>query len=483
MNWKWASRFVFGAAAAAAVAFSGCGNANSIHIGGGGNATFAVTITDAMPANTSITSFVVTISGITADPTSGSSVSLLSAPATVDLVRLQADDLFVSSTSITAGSYASVTVTLANPVVTFVNRSGSTISGCANGAVCKVAVAASGSVKLATSPFPLTLTENQKTGVRLDFNFANAISVSGGNLAVNFAQAGVLSAAVLPQGNPPSGESDFVSDYLGVVTAVNASSKTVTLSSLTLFPAQVTATVNSNTVFDNFTIAGSCPSPSLSCVATGQVLSADLSVNSDGTLTASEIEFEDTAADDELEGVVTSVNAATQFSMAVTGKIQANSSLIGSVAVGDPVIVNLQINPAFAVDEKGLAIPVGPLGLFQGSSDTSVMVPGEVVQVRVKTFSLPPAPASAIVAVDRVRLRFSRFTATVSGGPTPPFFDITNLPPFFALGIVQVETFPLQTHFEGVTDASGLADAQTVSLRALYINAAPPFYALSVRKH
>jgi hypothetical protein len=102
------------------------------------------------------------------------------------------------------------------------------------------------------------------------------------------------------------------------------------------------------------------------------------------------------------------------------------------------------------------------------------------VQVRVKSFTAGTPP---VVAVDRVRLRFSRFTATVSGAPAAPFFNITNLPPFFALGIVQVQTFGVQTHFEGVSDVTGLADSQIVSLRALYINAAPPFYALAVRKH
>lgn len=468
---------------AAALALGSCSGAPHPG-GGGGTATFSLTFTDSIPANTSILNFVFTITGITLDPATGSSISLLSAPVTLDLARLQTDDISLGATTVPAGTYSSITLTVSNPVVTLFNQSGAAISGCANGSVCKIPIAASGSIKVTTSPFPLTLTSSQKTGVRLDFNFANAITSSAGTLGVNFALANVLSAAALPQGNPPTGEFDTVADYLGVVSAVNQSTKTLTLSSLTLIPSQVTATVTTNTVFDNFTISASCPSPSLACVAVGQVLSAELAVNSDGTLTATEIEFEDAAADDELEGIVSSVDSATQFHIAVTDKVQAASgSNLGSVAPGDLAAVNLQASPSFVVDSKGLVIPTGPLGNFQNSSDTSQMKPGEVVQVRVKTFSAPPGPISAVVAVDRVRLRFSRFTATVSGAPFAPFFNISGLPPFFAVvGTVQVQTFSLQTHFEGVTDVTGLADSNTVSLRAIYINAAPPFYALAVRK-
>jgi len=88
------------------------------------------------------------------------------------------------------------------------------------------------------------------------------------------------------------------------------------------------------------------------------------------------------------------------------------------------------------------------------------------------------------VAVDRVRLRFTRVTVTVTGVPTDPFFNVTGFPPFFALATpAQVETFPLQTQFEGVPGVTGLGDSNLVSIRALYINSAPPLFAARVRKH
>ena len=189
----------------AVLALSSCSGIKQTS-GGGGTATFSATFTDTIPANTniSITNFVVTVTGFTLDPTTGSPVSLLNGPGniplvapTFDLARLHADDILFGVTSVPTGTYVSITLTVSNPVITFFNQTGTTISGCANGTVCKIAVAASGSIKVSTSPFPLTLTNSQKTGVRLDFNFANALTLTAGTLGVDFTQANVLSAAVL----------------------------------------------------------------------------------------------------------------------------------------------------------------------------------------------------------------------------------------------------------------------------------------------
>src|SRR5713101_1953665 len=482
MNRKWLSLSFFLAAALGLVSCSGLPHPAG---GGGGTATFSLTFTDAFPSGTSGLTSVITITGITLDPPTGSSVSLLASPVTLDLARLQPDTLSFGATAVPAGTYSSITVTVSNPVVTIFNQSGAALSGCTNGAVCKIPIAAAGPIKVTSSPFPIALTSAQQTGVRLDFNLANAITNTAGNLGVNFSLPNVLSAVTLPQGNPPTGQLDSVDDYLGVVTAVSQTAKTFTLQSLTRAPLQVSAIANNNTVFDAFPVPAACASPSFSCVSVGQVLSVDLGLDTDGTLTAREMEFEDAAADDEIEGIVTSVDTPTQFSVAVTDKIQAASgTLVGTVAVGDPVIVTLLVSPQFVVDTKGLLIPPSPLAVFQNSTDTAQMRPGEVVEVRVKTFIAGIGGNPATVAVDRVRLRCTGVPVTVTGAPTDPFFNVTGFPPFFALATpAQVETFPLQTQFEGVVGVSGLSDSNLVSIRALYINSAPPLFAARVRKH
>jgi hypothetical protein len=86
-----------------------------------------------------------------------------------------------------------------------------------------------------------------------------------------------------------------------------------------------------------------------------------------------------------------------------------------------------------------------------------------------------PAPAAITITTDRVRLRMTRFTATVSGAPAGSFFNVGGLPGLFtAAGIsqIQVQTSS-QTKFENVSGVSGLANGATVSLRGLLFKSTP----------
>jgi hypothetical protein len=83
-----------------------------------------------------------------------------------------------------------------------------------------------------------------------------------------------------------------------------------------------------------------------------------------------------------------------------------------------------------------------------------------------------------MVTSDRVRLRMTQLTATVSGAPAPPTFMLGNLPSLFTgAGImsIQVDTSSA-TDFDNVAGVSGLADTNTVSVRGLLFNngANPP---------
>src|SRR6266581_5590707 len=102
--------------------------------GGGGNATLSLTMIDTPPTNSSILSLKATITGIALNPATGSSFSLQltsspfgTSPMIVELTRLQSDSAYLGTfTTVPAGTYSSVTVTLANAQVTFANQTGST---------------------------------------------------------------------------------------------------------------------------------------------------------------------------------------------------------------------------------------------------------------------------------------------------------------------------------------------------------------------
>ena len=90
------------------------------------------------------------------------------------------------------------------------------------------------------------------------------------------------------------------------------------------------------------------------------------------------------------------------------------------------------------------------------------------------------------MTADRVRLRVTRFTATVSGAPNGNNFSVGNLPMLFTVdgvNLIEVQTSS-QTNFGNVSGISALTDGATVSLRGLLFrsSANPILIADKVRK-
>ena len=467
--------------AAGLVVLTSCSGLPRQTTGGGGNSSLSVTMTDTPPAGVTILSFKFTLTGFTVTPSTGTPVALISGsnPATVELTQLQADAAPLGTFTIPSNTYKSMNVTVANADISFANQSGAAIGQCPNATVCEIQPAGIGNLTVSTAPFPITVSSGGNIGVSLDFNLANAITSTVG---VDFTQPNVLTAASLPISNQPTGQFEPIPDVVGVVQTVNATAQTFSLQSTR---GTFAVSASSNTVFDNFL---SCAAGNFTCLQNNMVVSADLTLNSNGTFTATEIEFEDTAPDDEITGVVFSIDATTQtnFTIVVLDKLEsASGSLIGAVSVGNLATVQLASSPSFVVDTKGLVVPQSPLSLFQGSSNTSQMLGGQVVQVRVKTFTAASPPANASLTTDRVRLRFSVLSAPVSLAGNPNF-NLGPLSPLLAnqsLLSLQVQT-QLKTAFEGVTDVSGLAGGDNVSVRGLFFNGTPAIVvAAKVRKH
>src|SRR6266576_1244110 len=163
----------------------------TVNCGSNGNGSLAVTmIADTLPANPSLLTFQVTIASIKFTTSSGTSTTVNLNPAlSVDLMRLQSDTVFLGTfANIPAAQYTSMTLVLSgNANITFLNDTPSTLSGCLANNVCPVSVAAS-SNPVATVSFTVSL--NAVTGIGIDLNFANAVSISGNTLVdtllVNF---------------------------------------------------------------------------------------------------------------------------------------------------------------------------------------------------------------------------------------------------------------------------------------------------------
>ena len=457
----------------------------TVNCGGGGNATVSFTlVADTLPANPSILSFKVTIVGVTLTPTTGTAQTLQPLSPIVDLMRLQSDTAFLGRlTNVPSGSYT-VQVTLSSPEITFLNDTGASIT--ANGApcpdtfVCTATLTAVGTATISSFTFDATASGQQ--GIEIDFNLNNAISLSGGTLSVNFNPSspspGVFTAFTLPRTNANLGTSqlELIEDFTGVVSI---SGSTVTITSPTR--GVLSAAVTSSSFFDQSPLPTNlCPSAPNNCAAAGQIASVDAFLKSDGTFELKEFEPLNSTQQDFVEGTVFAVNSTTQFAVAVTDVVRATNSQIVGLNTGDLLTVNIPIATVqpFFVDTKGLAVPAGSLGLFQGKTDTSAIHLGQTVAVHVTTFKAATSTAIAIATADTVTLRWSRLFALPTGVSTAALINVNTVPSYF--GFTPASVFPTQV-FSGTLGADGVTNLDGISGSAANVNANPPVPPVGLR--
>jgi hypothetical protein len=382
-----------------------------------------------------------------------------------------------------------MSVSLSNPVVTYCTQTSGT-SGCAAGTVATFSGGAAAAPVISSTPFPLTITANEQTGLAINLNLKNALTINASQVvtAVNLAAANVLTASALPSAanSLATGELDFVEDVTGIVTAINSSTQSVTVQ--TPNGGSLTAIANSLTIFSPNCIALNFNLSFASCVVQGQVASVDLALNSDGTFKLLEYDPLAPTSGDWIEGIVTAApSSSTQFEIVTNGLVLATSgSKIGSnLALATPVNVTLVTPNPFLVDTKGLTVPTTN---FAGNTDASVLIPGQTVAVRVTVFTAASGtPPVAAASADTLYLRFTRVTGSLTS-PATPNTAIQTLPSFFGLSTsvqVGLSAGAVNTNYDGVSSPTSLASGQTASIRALYFGptAVPSFSAAKVRTH
>jgi hypothetical protein len=453
--------------------------------GGGGTAHLAVTMTSKPSlalSKVSIISASVGITGITLNPSTGTAVSLTLSPTVypIDLTRMQSDTAFLGSLSLPADTYTSATVTFSAPVLTVNNQSGATLNGnCLTGSLCQIVLTA-GSAQVNTAPFPLTLISGQNTGVSLNLDLNNALTLTGGTLALNFTATNVMSAAALPRTGAPTSALDLVEDFVGKVTAKTSSSITVQGNSgivlqMTLPPSPVIEDPQ-----------GLCSTLNATCLVANQtVVSVDATVNTDGSLTLLSADLLDATPRDEVEGTRFSTGVAGQFLLVVANKVVASgNSTLSAANAGDIFLVTLS-NPSFIVDTdqffNNASLPPSTVTpLFTSEGD---LLNGQDVMLHATAATGTAAANNQALTTDQVRLRFTRTTGTVQS-VSGQAFTLGNFPPFIPfITNPLVQTITGATNFDGVTDVNSLNAGDTVSIRALLLNKSVfSFYAAKVRK-
>lgn len=194
---------------------------------------------------------------------------------------------------------------------------------------------------------------------------------------------------------PPAGAEDIV----GHVANLSLSGNTFTLTNA---QASYNLKVDGTTTFFQF----SCATPGISCLQNNQILSVDIAIQSDGSLLARNIVFEDPdSSDAEVEGIVTSTDALNQQFNVVVHTVSGSGT---GLSVGQKASVQYAAQTSFAIDLLHAdSTPISPGFLF--STPTTDLIVGQEVSIRRN-----PASVGGQIQADRVLLRSTRFTANIS---------------------------------------------------------------------
>ena len=441
------------------LALAGCGGNSqfSSQPANNGNSSVVMAMTDTPPSLVTVLSAEVTLTGATLAP---GNISLFSGSTTVDLVRLQADIAYLATAAnIPAGNYTSVTLTFANPSLTIENDTANAIGTCAVASICTLPPTTTANLSTTAPLSSFSIAAASTTGLLIDVNLDNLLSAtmgedfSNGTTVTPFAP-GTASA-------PPVGAEDVV----GQVTNASASANTFTLTNVT---GSYSLKVDSTSTFLGFT-PGACSAAGFSCLQNNQIVSVDIGIRSDGSILARNLVFEDAdSSDTEVEGMITSTNVGSQQFNIV---IQTMSAAVSGLSIGQQISVQYTASPQtpFDIDivhsDNSARSTAG--FLFAAPAD---LVVGQQVSIRRNS-----TLAQGLIKADRVRLRSTRVTATVSSGL--PNIALNNPPSLFsAHGITlitaQTSLTPPTIYFEigKAANSSDIVVGEQVSARGPLFN-------------
>lgn len=367
------------------------------------------------PSGVTITSFEVTISGVTLQP---GNISLLTSPQMLELTQLQTNSAFLQTTQVAAGTYTGITITYASPEYTFLNNSGSSVT--VDGQACAVNASCFASnptvdnfTGAATFSSPLTVAQGTTALVEADVNLNNIIQAG---FDLDFSK----SAAATTMSVSSTSEAPTM-NVAGQVTSVG--SNTFQLAT-TQGPA-LTITTDSNTTFEF--ARDNCSSNNFSCITNGQIVDASVQVQSDGaTFDAEQVDFDDASNTQQISGTLVLQNGTPPTSVVII--VHNTIPPVSSLPPGSAVIVTIGSSPLYVINNGSFVLPTGLS--FASTSDILV---GQEIEARVASTS---SISNGTFTTDRLALEQTQIEAVVSSvdsSVTPyPYFVLSPLPAIFS---------------------------------------------------
>jgi hypothetical protein len=428
----------------AIAATTGCGGAASSNQVSSGAGAMFVTGEDA-PAS-SVVGFNVTLNSITLN-NSSTTVSVLSAPESVDFARLMGLRTLLDFNTIPQGTYNSVTFTFENtapaPVISYVDMSTNPPSvETMNGSFSQTIV---------TVPFPtgapLAVSSNGLVGLRVDFDVDDSLVLNAGQIT------GTINPAINIWAVSASEEVGEITDFTGNVVSVNPSGNSFLLQGPYGMPR--TIDVNSSTQYNG--------SNSLGTITPDAIVSVTGIMQADGSILANCVE-QITTDKAFVSGRILAVNPTSGPVTSVTMWIGEELGTSAVYPVDTVQTINLSAVPAGKYDicffdnwltqqVFGDASLVVGQRIFMGGTVAGNTFTPEMVSLRRQ------GVVGALVS--------NSVTVTGGTGSNQGYFRMQNdaLMSYSAGGAFTVYTGDL-TKFENINGLSGLAAAGTPNLIA-----------------
>ena len=432
------ARFFAGAAALAvsgfaALTLAGCGqgamsNASS---GASGGQTMVVTVGDAPLSN--ILSAKVTLSSVSLTPSGGGNdVTVLASSRTIELSSLGAIQEPLETENIAAGTYSAVNVTVSSATVTYVDSTGSVVTGSAT--------VSSANDTVALNP-ALTVTQGQDVHLSLDFNLAQSFDLTGSTLT--FTPSIATAAASIEQ----ESEANREVEVTGSVVSVNSTSITVQSAATGV---QSTFAINSSTQFSSNTSAAS--------IKPGSIVTVHGTVQADGSLLAVMISAAmngDAMNSSQTggRGIVTAVAKDGSGNIA-SFTFLPREDFGSDMSSSSPLTVTLSASTTYGVSEDAVQ-----LGIPATAFTAAEIFVGQSVQV------IGTAGSGGSIAAQEVDLAPESLSGTLAAAPqgaAPAYTFTLQLPAqsflttYDSLTTLNAAT-TAQTEYEGALTSSGFA--------------------------
>ena len=200
-------------------ALAGCGGGSSSSLSSNSqSAPVFLMGTDApLP---SVVSFQVTVNSVTLSNGGTGGVDLLQGAQTIDFARYNGLQTLLDFNSVPAGTYNTLTVSLSNPVIAYVNLSSTTPPGAPTVSMVSNPTLTNSTV-VVKLPTAFTVTGGTAAGLKMDFDLRQSILTDS-----NGQVTGVVNPTIDFTALPPNTPSAEIDEFYATVISVNASQNT-----------------------------------------------------------------------------------------------------------------------------------------------------------------------------------------------------------------------------------------------------------------